>query len=190
MPQRPSDPSASRRPPRQATVSRRPLLLLDVDGVLCPFGDGVPEEFVPVRVGNEGGLLTSPLMTARLEQLTEAFEPVWCTDRFRDVRETIATLLPDRWSWPVMSLVSTDYAAPPEVPAFTLAHKLPYVRAWLEQHGLQDRPLAWVDDVASEPSQVYWARRRLAPTHLQQIPPHRGLQDQDVQDLLAWASAL
>jgi hypothetical protein len=156
----------------------RPLLLIDVDGVISLFG------FDPARPpagrfqlvdgithflsGTAGGCLV---------ELMEAFELAWCTgwdDKANDY-------LPFALGLPgPLPLVTFDGLDRPSSAHWKLAGIDAYAGA---------RPLAWVDDAHDERC-TEWARTRTAPTLLLATDPAIGLTGEHVAQLLAWARTL
>ena len=152
----------------------RPLLLMDVDGVLNPFPD-TPEGFVehvffageaePVRLAQVHG--------DWLRELGEVYEIAWATGWGEHANRLLAPHfgLP---AYPVVVVPSTR---------FVPADKVPAVAAFAG-----NRPVAWVDDIVT-PEARAWEARRSAPTLLLEVDPAVGLVRPQVDELLAWASA-
>ena len=149
----------------------RPLLFLDVDGVIGRFG--VEAEGRGRHIERTGYL---PLdvderIAGWLRSLDEAFEVVWATSWFEDANGILPALGLEL-SWPVLAWTE---------------RKLPQI---LELAG--ERPFAWVDDdVQRELDQLRdWGEvpnlgeRRL----LIRPDPARGLTESHVEELLAFAA--
>jgi hypothetical protein len=152
----------------------RPILAVDIDGVISLFGfeegiQGAPGDFHLI----DGMLHCISLPTgARLNRLAQTFELVWASgweDRANDH-------LPNILGVPELPYLTFDGRA-----AFGTAHwKL---EALDEYSG--DRPLAWIDD-SLDVSCFEWADRRPAPTLLVQTDSSIGLEDGHVAALEAW----
>jgi hypothetical protein len=150
----------------------RPLLLIDVDGVLLPFPDrrpgfdGVAVQGAPYGFCAEHG--------AWLRELAAEYELAWCT----------------MWGERANQDISPRLRLPP----------LPVVELWDEVDGLDrwklpgvrrfvgDRPVAWVDDGFDAPTRA-WARERAAPTLLLGVGHRTGLGLRHFRRLLAFARA-
>jgi hypothetical protein len=154
-------------------VPERPLLLLDVDGVLNPYPetpagyaehDFFPEDDEPVRLaGVHGGWL---------HELADSFDVVWATG-WGD--EAIRLLGPH------FGLATFPLLPLPPVPFDAIAK-------WREAEGyVNDRAVAWVDDLL--PAEAHsWAKARREPTLLLRVDHRTGLTRDHVDRLLAWAA--
>jgi hypothetical protein len=150
----------------------KPLLLLDVDGVLNPYPDCpdgftehtfFPGEHEPVRLADAH--------RGWLSELAGAFALVWASGWGEEANR----LLGPHFGLPALPVVLL-----PPVP-FDPAAKAPAVEAFVG-----DRAAAWVDDVVTDEARA-WAERRPQPTLLVEITASAGLTRPDVDRLLAWA---
>jgi HAD domain in Swiss Army Knife RNA repair proteins len=157
----------------------RPLLLIDVDGVISLFGfdhrsppagryqlvDGITH-FLSVRAGEH------------LRRLAEAFELAWCTGWEEKANDYLPLAL--GLDGPLPHVVFD----PSERPA--QAHwKLGAIGRYVEP----SRPMAWVDD-AHDDRCASWAAQRPGPTLLVTTDPAVGLTEHEVSRLLEWACEL
>jgi Swiss Army Knife RNA repair-like protein len=151
-----------------------PLLLLDVDGVLCPLGSAGGEELVR----GEAGFSTVQYSTRtadRLQLLTRHFIPVWATGWQRKANESICPLL----GLPPLPWIEFDLDAP-----LGETWKLPSIMRYVRK-----RPFAWIDDEIG-PDAHRWAKQRAAPTLLLDIRPDCGLSEDDVETLIGFAESI
>jgi len=178
---------------------QRPLLLVDIDGVLSLFGPSehgsatAPE---PASAG-EGGDETpvsgsfhaidgiphflSSTAAAHLLSLEPCFELVWASGWEEKANEYLPYLLGLPRSLPFIpfSRRTTVNAGTPH------AHwKLESIADYVGR-----RALAWVDD-AFNAACHRWARARGAPTLLVSTAPELGLTAQEAGTLLRWARQL
>jgi hypothetical protein len=155
---------------------RRPILLVDVDGVLnpweadyCPYGFA-EYEFIPGE-----RVLLSPAHGQLLMSLGSAYELVWATAWEHDANRFIA---------PVLDLPALPVIEFPLGGRDLRFRKLPAV-----QEAVGDRPCAWIDDVHL-PDHYEWAATRGVPTLIIDINPAVGLTTAVVKRLAEWAATL
>lgn len=156
----------------------RPILAVDVDGVISLFGFDEPPDRTVARFELIDGMVHCISLVAgeRLRRLGEIYELVWATgweDKANDYLPRILGL-------PELPFLSFDGAA-----RFGSAH---WKLGPLQDYG-GDRPLAWIDDSFDE-SCYEWARGREAPTLLMPTESQLGLEEVHVEALTAWASGL
>jgi hypothetical protein len=154
----------------------RPILLVDVDGVLnpwlaedCPPGFGVYDFFPGERV------LLSPGHGELLLSLAQAYELMWATAWEHRANRLIC---------PVLALPQLPVIEFPLDGRDLYFRKLPAV---IDAVG--DRSCAWIDD-EHQPDHYTWAERRAVPTLIVDIDPAEGLTSTVVARLAEWAAAL
>ena len=156
----------------------KPILAVDVDGVISLFGFDDPPPPEAVRFQLIDGMMhcISLPVGDRLSRLAEQYELVWATgweDRANDH-------LPAILGMSELPHLSFDGAA-----RFGSAHwKLGPLDAYCK-----GRAMAWVDDNLDE-SCYEWARSRPEPTLLVPTEAHLGLEEAQTEALLAWARGL
>jgi hypothetical protein len=154
----------------------KPLLLVDVDGVLNPYAaESCPEgyreySFFP----GEEPVWLCELHGRWLSDLASVFDLVWATGWGAQAHLHIS---------PVLRLPRFPAIELPVGP-FDPAEKVPAVDAYVG-----DRPLAWIDDMLTSEAQL-WAAKRAAPTLLVPVDPAVGLSERIVNDLRRWAARL
>jgi hypothetical protein len=155
----------------------RPLLLLDIDGVISLFGfdhrspppgryqlvDGITH-YLSVRAGEH------------LRRLGERYELAWCTGWEEKANDYLPLAL--GLEGPLAHVVFDPDQRP------TQAH---WKLGGIDLHVEPSRPLAWVDDAHDERC-LEWAAARPGPTLLVTTDPAVGLIDRDVERLIAWAT--
>jgi hypothetical protein len=156
--------------------SKKPILFVDVDGVVSLFGfssiEDAPGVFhwidgVAHCIGAESGRL--------LRQVLDRFELVWATGWEEKANEYLLFLLelPDE-----------------ELPTLTFDGRAAFGSAHWKIDAIDefaaDRPAAWIDDNLDDEC-AEWARRRGAPTLLIQTDSAVGITDEHVERLLEWA---
>jgi hypothetical protein len=168
----------------------RPLLMVDIDGVISLFGGwqraslSVQDSHTDDRtrhgsfhsIDGTPHFLSSTAAT-HLLALSDLFELVWATGWEARANEHLPHLL----------------GLPPALPFLRFARavgrsnahwKLDAIDAYAGQ-----RPLAWIDD-AFNPACHEWAEARGAPTLLVQTAPEDGLTSLETQQLAAWVKTL
>lgn len=161
-------------------VTQKPLLFVDVDGVISLFGFSPSVDEVPGAFHWIDGVAhcIAPATGERLMRLAERFDLVWATGWEELANEHLPALL----GLPASRLpcLSFDGRA-----VFGSSHwKLD---ALTEHAG--DRPAAWIDDNIDDACRL-WALSREAPTLLVETRPASGMSDDHVDELLAWADTV
>jgi hypothetical protein len=155
----------------------KPLLLVDVDGVISLFGFE-PRSPPPGKWQIVDGVahLLSATAGEHLRRLAGAYELAWCTGWEEKANEYLphALELPERF--PHISLAST-------VPTVQGHWKLDAI----DRYAGPDRPVAWIDDAHEERCQA-WAEARPGPTLLITTDPPSGITEAHVEVLLRWAA--
>jgi len=156
----------------------RPILAVDVDGVISLFGFEEPPERSRARFELVDGMVHCISLVAgdRLKRLGEHFELVWATGW----EEKANFYLPNLLGIPELPFVSFDGAA-----RFGSAH---WKLGPLDEFAT-GRALAWIDDNFNEGC-YEWAEERGEPTLLVPTEPHLGIEEAHVEALLAWAQSL
>jgi hypothetical protein len=156
----------------------RPILALDVDGVVSLFGFEGPPSEAPGRFHLINGIAhcIPEGVGGRILRLAETYELIWASgweDRANEVLPRILGL-------------------PRELPYLTFDGKARFGSAHWKLDALGryagDRPLAWIDDCLDESCHA-WAAARDAPTLLVPTESFVGLTDELADDLLRWAEA-
>ena len=153
----------------------RPLLLLDVDGVLLvvrsSWAEGDADD-IDLDLDLEPTL--HPEAAEWLAELAEVFELVWATTWEDLANRVIAPAL----GLPPLPAIEFDMDR--RVPTA----KLPSVIAWVG-----DRPCAWIDDDLQHDADT-WAAGRAVPTLLVHVDMTEGMERRHVDRLLAFAAEL
>jgi hypothetical protein len=156
----------------------RPILFVDVDGVISLYGferhEQPPGSFLMVE-----GIVhcISSTCGPLLRRLAERFELVWATGWEEKANEYLVRALELERELPTLTF---DGRA-----RFGSAHwKLEAIEEFAGE-----RPAAWIDDNIEDEIRA-WAERRAAPTLLVPTETHAGVTEEHVERLLAWADEL
>lgn len=156
----------------------RPILAVDVDGVISLFGFDEPPGRDVARFELIDGMVHCISLRAgeRLQRLARHYDLIWATgweDKANDY-------LPQMLGLPELPHLSFDGAA-----RFGSAH---WKLGPLDEY-TKGRPMAWVDDNFDE-SCYEWARERPEPTLLVPTESQLGLEEAETEALAAWAVGL
>lgn len=159
--------------------SSKPVLAVDVDGVISLFGFDGPLDEVPGKFHLIDGIAhcIADGVGPRLVRLAEHFQLVWATGWEDRANDHLPYLL----------------GLPEDLPTLTFGGKARFGTAHWKLDALdefvRDRPLAWIDDSMDE-SCHQWAERRPHPTLLVPTRSDEGLTDAHVEAMIAWAREL
>jgi hypothetical protein len=156
----------------------RPILAVDVDGVISLFGFDEPPGRDAARFELVDGMVHCISLRAgeRLQRLYRHYELVWASGW----EDKANYYLPQMLGLPELPYLSFDGAA-----RFGSAH---WKLGPLEEYA-RGRALAWVDDNLDE-SCYEWARQRAEPTLLVPTESQLGLEEAETEALAAWARGL
>jgi hypothetical protein len=158
------------------TEPQRPLLAVDVDGVISLFDFEELPQGAGVRWELVDGVLHCISLPAgeRLRRLAEAYELVWATGWEERANDYLPTLL----------------GLPGELPYLTFDGRARFGSAHWKIDAIADyagdRPLAWVDDCIDESCRS-WAQARPGPTLLVPVDSRHGLEEAQTAALIEWA---
>jgi HAD domain in Swiss Army Knife RNA repair proteins len=164
----------------------RPLLMVDIDGVISLFG--VAPSAAAERRPADGSFhsidgiphFLSSTAAAHLLALSSLFDLVWASGWEEKAEEHLPRLLGLPKGLPFLRFSPATNAT-----NVTNGHwKLDSIDAFAA-----GRPLAWIDD-ALGPACEEWAAARAAPTLLVQTVPEHGLTFREAQLLAEWAGSL
>ena len=161
-----------------SAATERPLLFLDVDGPLIPFG--APHPPPPAATADDGNPLLArldPALGARLLALDCSL--VWATTWREEANEVVAPRL-GLPRLPVLDWPEADEPGPRGLHWKT--------RPLVEWAG--GRPFVWVDDEIGAVDRQWVAAAHPGPALLHRVDPARGLQDSDFRALTDWLAAL
>jgi HAD domain in Swiss Army Knife RNA repair proteins len=171
---------AQRRAGNAAAAGRageRPLLFLDVDGViaLSVFSDGLPPG--EMRESPLGFIYLPDRTGGLVRQLAAHFDIVWATGWEHHANTGLLSPLGLREELPVLTFGKKARSGSSE-------WKLKRVNAYAGR-----RPAAWLDDNLVERHER-WAAERPQPTLLVPVDPRSGLTQDHVEQLVRWAERL
>jgi hypothetical protein len=156
----------------------RPLLLIDVDGVISLFGfdPAQPPDGRYQIVDGIAHFLSSGA-GPRLVELSHRFEPAWCTGWEDKANDYLPHALGLPGPWPYL-----QFAGP------AVAGSGHWKLEAIDAYAGPSRPLAWIDDGHDERTEA-WAQARPGPTLLITTDPAVGLTAEHVAALLQWAES-
>ncbi len=153
----------------------RPVLAVDVDGVISLFGFDGPVDDLGGRFHLIDGMAhcISDQAGPQLRRLADAYELVWATGWEARANDHLPLIL----------------GLPEELPVLTFGGRARFGTAHWKLEALDEyagaRPLAWIDDSLDE-SCHEWAATRAAPTLLCPTSSDIGLTEAHTEALLAW----
>jgi hypothetical protein len=157
----------------------RPLLLIDVDGVISLFGyDYTAPPAGRYQLVDGITHFLSGTAGAHLRQLGQAFDLAWCTGWEEKANDYLPLAL--GLDGPLPHVVFDPVDRP------TQAH---WKLGGIDRHVEPSRPMAWIDDAHDDGCRT-WAAARPGPTLLVTTKPAVGLTEAEVAELLAWARDL
>ena len=154
------------------------LLLLDIDGTLCPLGPGPDVAMRHLSIGS-GSVSFRADLPEVLAELAARYELVWATAW----QDNANLLLAPALGLPALPVVRFTDPAGDEV---GFRHT---GRTWKPpsvQRFAADRPLAWIDDELHGDAYA-WAATPRIPTKLLSTDPAGAIVDREVRSLLAFA---
>jgi hypothetical protein len=157
---------------------QRPVLALDVDGVISLFGFEGPIGEAPGRFHLINGMAhcIPDGLGPKLERVAPYYEIVWATGWEDRANERLPEIL----------------GLPGELPFLTFDGRARFGTAHWKIDAIDrfagERPLAWVDDSIDDTCRT-WAGERSAPTLLVVTESDVGLTEDHVEALLGWVRA-
>jgi len=160
-------------------MSERPLLLIDVDGVLNPLARKSPPGFSEQRLAGFLVRLSAQHGEWILSlERDHGFELVWATSWEHEANELIGPVI----GLPQLPVIEFDN----KLIGSGYTWKLPAIREYVA-----NRSFAWFDDDLGSDARL-WARRRnrseKIPTRLIEIPPLVGLREYDIEQAQKFAA--
>ncbi len=161
-------------------LTDRPILFVDVDGVISLFGFAPNAEHMPGPLHWIDGVAhcIPPDVGQRLRTLAETFDLIWATGWEERANEFLM---------PLLGLAAR------ELPTLTFDGRAVFGTAHWKVDAIDEyaggRPAAWIDDNIDETC-LAWANERAAPTLIVETAPSEGLTDEHVAQLLRWADDL
>jgi hypothetical protein len=169
--------------PKPAPAAGKPLLLVDIDGVISLFAGAGGDPLAAPFAGRAGSFhsidgmphFLSATAAAHLLDLRRHFELVWCSGWEEKANEHLPHLL----------------GLPPSLPFLRFERGVGRSNAHWKLAAIDayagTRALAWIDDALNEACHA-WAEARPARTLLVQTTPERGLTAVEAQLLARWAA--
>lgn len=165
------------RPGKSDGESARPILFVDVDGVISLFD--FPDEARPPGRGHPVGGMEHYISEAsggHLRELAERFELVWATGWEHNAERHLPELL----GLPSGRMHTLTFDG--RIAGGPAHWKIDAIERYA-----QGRPAAWIDDNIDNAVCRRWAEERPAPTLLVPTEPATGIAEDHVGRLLEWA---
>ncbi|MGV9254113.1 HAD domain-containing protein [Streptomyces sp. NPDC003697] len=166
------------------SAAERPILFLDVDGPLIPFGSSssrlqAPASDSQVSLDQGNPLLgrLDPSLGPRLMAL--GCHLVWASTWMEEANEAVAP----RLGLPRLPVVEWPDACAHDNPRGLHWKTRPLVE-WANR-----RPFVWVDDEISAMDRLWVAAQHPGPSLLHRVDPTKGLVDADFSALAGWLRA-
>ena len=142
-----------------------PILFLDVDGTLLPYGGDPAGRLLVAGVGPRLGALPCEL--------------VWATTWGEQANDELAA----RLGWPRLPVVTweSDSEHEAEDRWFGLHWKTRGLVQWAG-----GRPFAWLDDEITDADREWVRTQHASAAFLRQVQPYRGVTDEDLAALEDW----
>jgi hypothetical protein len=159
------------------TDTQKPILFLDVDGVISLFGFSASQRDFPGPFHWIDGIshCIPEALGERLERLAGRFELVWATGWEEKANEYLPFILKLSFQ---------------ELPVLTFGGRAVFGSSHWKLEAMDEyagsRPAAWIDDNIDEECER-WAKQRSAPTLLVRTKSSAGMTDKHVKQLLRWA---
>lgn len=152
----------------------QPLTLIDVDGVLNPYGAPVcPPGYTEHELFEGEFVRVNPDHGRLLRRLIPHFELIWATSWEHEANRLLVPLL----GLPELPVI--------EFPPYgSYTDKFPTVA-----RAVGNRASAWIDDLHSDEAHD-WAARRQASTRLVPVDPAVGLKEDHIDQLIRFAQEL
>lgn len=168
----------------------KPLLLIDVDGVLNPYGSIIdPKGFKPHLLTPTDGtssyrVLLNPQHGKWLLALADTFDLVWATTWQHDANRMIGPII----GLPDLPVIELPHWSSQEASAWT-TWKMAGITNSPLTHG---KPFAWIDDDIGFDA-MDWRDTRIndgIPTHFEWINPSVGLTEKNLNHVKEWANGI
>ncbi|MER5468061.1 HAD domain-containing protein [Streptomyces sp. NPDC002685] len=167
---------------REGQVQPRPILFLDVDGPLIPFGPSPGREQLPYSGADSSPDQGNPLL-GRLDEsvgprlMALGCELVWASTWMYEANESVGPRLGLPW----LPVVEWPEASSADDGPRGLHWKTRTLVEWADR-----RPFIWVDDEISAMDRLWVAAQHEGPSLLHRVDPAVGLDEQDFSVLADW----